>query len=74
MVENLEDLFSTPTVRDDQTLSTEGVEELFELKPDDVLEDGLTLDAVVEQSNAIEIESPAEDDSIDDLFSSLDKP
>jgi hypothetical protein len=68
MVENLEDLFSTPRIRDDQTLSTEGVEEFFALQGDDVLEDSLTLDAVEQPSNPVETESPVADDSIDDLF------
>jgi len=40
-VENLEDLFSTPADADDQTLSTEGVEELFAAKPAASSEDGL---------------------------------
>ena len=71
MGENLEDLFSTPAVPDDQTLSTDGVEEFFALPADDVLEDSLTFETVVETSNPVVTESAAADDSFDDLFSPL---
>ena len=38
MVDDLDDLFSTPGARDDKDLSTDGIESFFERRPDDSLE------------------------------------
>lgn len=38
MVDDLDDLFSTPRARDDNDLSTDGIESFFEGRPDDSLE------------------------------------
>ncbi len=57
MVEDLEDLFATPHIRDDKSLSTEGVEEFFDVPAEEIVDDGLALDTPVA--------------SIHDLLSSL---
>ena len=63
IADDLDDLFATPRAPDDQAVSVDGIDEMFEAPPDDSLELG-----------EAEIGFPSADDCVHDLLTVPDTP